>query len=176
VPKNLAFLGQTLRRHLLASKDALLLLREMNDDLSNRLRKTGISCKKSPLGWLMAKHGSLGKQMALPLATDDTDTSIRGPAGLLYEAGVEDFPSRVFRSPLGSSPEPLRALSLFEKPEDAQERHRLDASLDAIRARYGKNSVLRCSSLLEGPTAKPATNKSEATSNERSRHDEMGAL
>jgi DNA polymerase V len=152
-PENVSLsLGQTLRRSYYPS-EALLILREMVDDLSNRLRSAGFLCEKVSLWASYGERGTFGKQMALPIATDDTDS--------LYDAIKEIF---------SYGPElPIRGLSLafgklahahheqgslFLAPEERQERQRLDLSLDAIRSRYGKNSVLRCSSLLEGSTIK----------------------
>jgi len=91
--------------------------------------------------------------MTLPLLTDQTDSLYAGIAELF--ALAPDLPIRG----LGISYGQLRQsekeqLSLFEEPEVSQERKRLDESLDMIRSVYGSNSVLRCSSLLDGSTAK----------------------
>jgi DNA polymerase V len=146
--------GQTLHGHY-SKEDGLLLLREMNDDLAARLRKTGSLVQKISL-WV-AYSGGMGayaKQRALPLASDDTDTLFEALRGL-YEAGVEDLPLAGLSIAYGKlAASPYEQLSLFEKPEDNAERHRLDASLDAIRARYGLNSVFRCSALKEKSTAR----------------------
>jgi DNA polymerase V len=83
VPKDVSLsLGQTLRRPY-EPKDALLLLREMTDDLSNRLRSAGNLCQKVSVWASYGEEGAFGKQMALPLATDDSDE--------LYEAIAEVF-------------------------------------------------------------------------------------
>ena len=145
--------GQTLRRDYFKN-EAILLLREMNDDLARRLRETGAMARKVSL-WIGYGHdaGSYAKQMTLPLLTDQTDSLYAGIAELF--ALAPDLPIRG----LGISYGQLRQsekeqLSLFEEPEVSQERKRLDESLDMIRSVYGSNSVLRCSSLLDGSTAK----------------------
>lgn len=152
-PENVSLsLGQTLRRPYEPS-EALLLLREMVDDLSNRLRSAGFLCEKVSLWASYGEKGAFGKQMALPIATDDTDT--------LYEAIKEvfsygrDLPIRGLSLAFGKLTRSSHEQgSLFLEAEERKERQRLDTSLDEIRSRYGKNSVLRCSSLLEGSTIK----------------------
>ena len=152
-PENVSLsLGQTLRRPYEPS-EALLLLREMVDDLSNRMRSAGFLCEKVSLWASYGKEGAFGKQMALPIATDDTDT--------LYEAIKEVFsygcglPIRGLNLAFGKLTRSNREQgSLFLGAEERKERRQLDVSLDTIRSRYGKNSVLRCSSLLEGSTIK----------------------
>jgi len=145
--------GQTLRRNY-HKDEALLLLREMNDDLAARLRETGAVAGRVSL-WLgySNERGSYAKQMTLPIASDDTDCLYEGIADLMR--GAPDLPMRG----LGISYGQLRQsgheqLSLFEDGSESLERKRLDESLDTIRSVFGKNSVLRCSSLLQGSTAK----------------------
>jgi DNA polymerase V len=153
VPKDVSLsLGQTLRRPY-EPKDALLLLREMTDDLSNRLRSAGNLCQKVSVWASYGEEGAFGKQMALPLATDDSDE--------LYEAIAEvfsygrDLPIRGLSIAFGklSNPEEEQ-ISLFGNDAERLEKRSLAHSLDAIRYRYGKNSVLRCSSLLSASTIK----------------------
>lgn len=160
VPKNVSLsLGQTLRRPYYP-KEALLILREMVDDLSNRLRSAGFLCQKVSVWASYGERGSFGKQMALPIASDDTT--------ILYDAVKEVFsygqelPIRGLSIGFGTLSDPDKEqVSLFLDDSLRQERKALDRSLDAIRNRYGKNSVLRCSSLLEGSTI-------------RTRHEQIG--
>lgn len=147
-------LGQTLIRDY-GHEEALLILREMTDDLANRLRRAhSLTSKIAVWESYGEEKGSFARQMALPIATDDTDA--------LYEALKEAFL-------MDKSPFPLRGLgivfgrlsdpgneqvSLFLPNEERNERQDLNAALDAITALYGKNSVLRASSLLKGSTIK----------------------
>jgi DNA polymerase V len=152
-PENVSLsLGQTLRRAYYPS-EALLILREMVDDLSNRLRTAGFLCRKVSVWASYGNAGVFGKQRALPIASDDTDT--------LYDAVKEIFscgqelPIRGLSIAFGQLSKPAHEqISLFVSDEIIHERKALNFSLDAIRNRYGKNSVLRCSSLLGGSTIK----------------------
>jgi len=152
-PENVSLsLGQTLRRAYYPS-EALLLLREMVDDLSNRLRSTGFLCEKVSVWASYGGRETFGKQMALPIATDDTN-SLYDAAKAVFSYRAE-LPIRGLGLAFGKLIHASREQgSLFLAAEERQERQRLDASLNAIRSRYGKNSVLRCSSLLPGSTIK----------------------
>jgi DNA polymerase V len=145
--------GQTLRRDYFKD-EALLLLREMNDDLAKRLRDTGALARKVSL-WLgySYDHGSYSKELTLPLATDQTDCLFEGIKELWSLAPI--LPMRGLGIAYGELRQSEHEqLSLFEEPEQSEERKRLDESLDAIKGMFGENSVLRCSSLLKGSTAK----------------------
>lgn len=152
-PENVSLsLGQTLRRAYYPS-EALLLLREMVDDLSNRLRSAGFLCEKVSVWASYGERGTFGKQMALPIATDDTN-SLYDAVKEVFSYGLE-LPIRGLSLAFGKLTRASHEQgSLFLASEERQERQQLDISLDAIRSRYGKNSVLRCSSLLSGSTIK----------------------
>ena len=82
VPQNTSLsCGQTLIRGYFP-EEALLLLREMNDDLSGRLRAQNSLAGKVSLYVGYENGMSYGKSWTLPYKTDDTDT--------LYEA-IEDM-------------------------------------------------------------------------------------
>lgn len=160
VPKEVSLSnGQTLRRSYYPD-EALLLLREMTDDLSNRLRSAGFLAGKVSLWASFGDLGSFAKQRMLPIPSDDTDS--------LYDALKEVFsacpnlPIRGLSINFAQLSNPdVEQISLFLDDESRRERQRLDRSLDAIRGRYGKNSVLRCSSLKSGSTI-------------RTRHEQIG--
>ncbi|MCI2111054.1 MAG: hypothetical protein LKK13_01795 [Bacilli bacterium] len=144
--------GQTLSRDY-TKREALLLLREMNDDLALRLRKSGSLAQKISLSIGYGVGGGYCRQMTLPIAAEGTDALFAGIEEL-YESAPE-LPIRE----LGISYGRLRAshleqLSLFEEAPISAKKKRLDAALDAIKSVYGANSVLRCSSLLSASTAK----------------------
>jgi DNA polymerase V len=153
VPKEVSLsLGQTLRRAY-RKDEASLILKEMNDDLSMRLRSGNYMAKKVQVWASFGESGCFAKQMALPLATDDTAS--------LYQAIAEVFsyapelPIRGLSISFGKLTRPAEEqISLFLDDETREERKSLDHSLDAIRALYGNNSVLRCSSLLSHSTIK----------------------
>lgn len=153
VPENVSLSnGQTLRRPY-QGEEALLLLREMVDELLHRTWKGGYLVGQVSFWGSYGEKGTFAKQMALPIATDDTDT--------LYEAVCELFsyapnlPLRGLSVSFGHlSQSKEEQISLFLDDETRREKRNLDLALDEIRQFYGKNSVLRCSSLLKGSTIK----------------------
>ncbi len=162
VPKERSLsLGQTLKRAYEPS-EALLLLREMTDDLAGRLRREGAltSVVGVTAGYGVAE-GAYARQLALPYPTDDTAT-LFATVKEAFLMGVQDLPLRGLSIRFGrlSSPSAIQS-SLFVDAAEQAKRRRLDWALDGIKNRYGKNSVLRASSLLPGSTAKE-------------RHEEIG--
>jgi DNA polymerase V len=143
--------GQTLRR-VYYHEEAKLLLREMCDELSSKLRRANYLCGKIQV-WLSGEAGTFAKQTTLPIPSDD--------GGILYEAalGVYDLLPNVPMRGLGLSFGQLKVceyeqISLFMDDGTRRERQALERAMDAIKSLYGKNSVLRCSSLLDSSTIK----------------------
>lgn len=73
----------------------------------------------------------------------------------LFENNVRRLPiRRVYISFGGLSSTPYEQTSLFEDPKKQEDRKQLQAIVDTLKHRYGKNIILRGSSLLEDSTAK----------------------
>lgn len=152
--KNLS-VGQTLIRDYNA-KEAKLLLREMNDDLCFRLRyghyKAG--CVSLFVGYSASEGGGFSRQMSLNIPTDDNDSLFEAEMDL-FRQFIEDKPIRNLGICFSSlSPYSGQQYSLFESSKETEERRNLFLTLDAIQTAYGRNSVLRATSLTEGSTAK----------------------
>lgn len=155
VPKerNLS-LGQTLWKDY-SKKEASLLVLEMCDDLTRRLRKSGMMARKVSL-FVGYKNGggAYSKERSLPFPTDDNEELFESLIDL-YENGVSELPIRGLSISFGSLVySDYEQTSLFFATERRQENKKLNASLDAIKEMYGKNSVLRCSSLLKESTTR----------------------
>lgn len=154
VPKERALSnGQTLRRDY-SKKEALLPLREMNDDLARRLRSSGQTASKVSL-WIgyANGYGGFARQTTLTLDSDSTEGLFAGIMTIWKEA--PDLPIRGLGISYGRfKNEEKEQLSLFEDSEKSLKRKHLDEALDVIKSTFGSNSVLRCSSLLGGSTAK----------------------
>lgn len=154
VPKETSLsLGQTLIRPY-ALKEVRLLFKEMNDDLSERMRLEG---KKTSLVhvWIGYEGDFYSHQERLPFATADSK--------LLFEAIERAISYKAKHSPIrsigiayGKLQEETEGsqLSLFESPLEQEKRMSLLRTIDSIHHLYGKNSVLRTSSLLPASTAK----------------------
>ncbi len=156
VPKerNLS-LGQTLPRDY-DGEGARLLLREMCDELCFRLRMSYQKCGTVHLfvGYSAKTGGGISHQSALNIATSSSNK--------LYSVVLEIFNRYYDGSPvrnLGISFSKLSCSSghqfdLFSSPEEESEEQDLWAAMDDIAAMYGKNAVLRTSSLTKDSTIK----------------------
>ena len=141
--------GQTLMRDY-SPAEAKLILREMTDDLCVRLRKA--RCKTGVVscfcGYSDSSVPGFSRQAKLDIATDDND--------LLYQAILRLFNRFVINAPirgLGIGFSKLtvasqQQYSLIESTAAQEENHRLWRQIDILNQRYGKNAVLRASSLL----------------------------
>ncbi len=156
IPKDTSFSqGQVLMRDYDAS-GARLVIKEVIDELCVRLRAANLrtGCVSLFIGYSSTSGGGgLHHQCALDIPTDDNET--------LYEAAIRIFDRYIeekhIRNVVVSMNKlvpyaPDRQLSLFEE-DGAQERRRnLRLAIDQISSRYGRNAVLRASSLCADST------------------------
>lgn len=143
--------GQTLMKDY-SKEEALLLIREMNDDLSRRLRKGGYMASKVSLWVGYSKGGSFGRERSLPLSSDMTDY-LFSFIKEMYLEGVQNLPIRNLSISYGGLKDPDYIQgSFYSDMEKDAEVQSLEEALDAIKGLFGDNSVLRCSSLSKGST------------------------
>lgn len=161
IPQENSFsLGQVLHEDY-SPNEAKLLIREMNDDLSSRLRQHGL---KTSVVSLMIQYdydhpGGFTHQSKLEFPTDDTE--------VLYDVLIDIFEKNIKKNytrgihisygKLSSSK--YDQLSLFEDEKTSLERKQLQKVMDQVKVKYGQNSVLRGSSLLKKSTAKERHNQ-----------------
>ena len=147
--------GQVLMRDY-TPDEACLILKEMNDDLCIRLRAqhqktTSISVTAL---YTASQAGGFTHQCTLDFPTDDTD--------LIYKDVI-----RIFKKYVGNhlvrrlnitfsrlTDEYTDQLSLFEDPKDTISRLNLQSVMDTLKLKYGKDIVLRASSLLDASTTR----------------------
>lgn len=127
------------------------LIREMSDDLALRLRLEG---KKTSLVALMIGYsytigGGFSRQLTLVKSTSDNDLIFDGLM-TLYSKFCEDKPIRGVHIAFGKlSPDNCEQLDLFAEPNEQISKKILRATLDEIVVRFGRDSILRGSALLE---------------------------
>ena len=142
-------------------KEIPLLLREMVDDLSYRMRLQSKMTDRVSVGIMYSVEFNDGfnKALTLEYPTDDNDTIYKALLQL-YKKHVKDQPiRRIYINFSGLDKTPYDQISLFEDEEEHIKKRKLRKTLDAIQTKYGMNSVLRSSSLLEGSTAKERHNQ-----------------
>ena len=147
-------LGQVLFRDY--NKDeAITIIREMVDDLSSRLRSQEKMTHLVALFIGYSKNkGGFARRSTLLSGTDDSEVLLSAVLEL-YKKHVIDLPIRNISISFGGlSDASYQQLNLFEDADEQNERRNLQKALDLLHSKYGKNSVLRASALLEESTVK----------------------
>ena len=150
VPKETSFsIGQTLFRDYTA-KECPLLLSEMIDDLTMRLRNEKKLTEVVGVFIGYSKNsGGFGRQMSLLAPTDDTNV-IKEAIMDIYNTFIQDMPIRRINIVFGKlKPRDVQQLNLFEDTEKQISNHNLQVTMDKIHDKYGKNILLKASALLE---------------------------
>lgn len=155
IPKEVSLSqGQVLFRDY-SKEEAKLIIKELLDDVMLRLRMENklTSCIHLYVGY--AKSGGFAKQMTLLRPSDNND-DIYQALMEMYNKNVKDKPIRRLSISLSKlkSVYGFMQIDLFVDPEEEDKKRRLQYTLDAIQNKYGKNSVLRTSALLESSTIK----------------------
>lgn len=163
IPKSTSYsIGQVLFKDY--NKDnILLILREMNDDLCARLRKENKLTQVVSLyiGYSKAEMGGFSRQISLLSATNETDVIYKALLEI-FNKHIEDKPIRRIGLNVGKLvPASHQQLNIFENIDEQVANQELERTIDTIQAKYGKNSLLRGSALLEDSTI-------------RERHEQIG--
>lgn len=150
--KNLS-VGQTLPRNY-DGKGAKLLLLEMCDELCFRLRLAHQKCGTVSLfvGYSASVGGGFSHQSSLNIPTDSPQR--------IYEVIEEIFNHYYLGAPIRGlgisfaklSDRSSQQFDLFEEANEEEEAHSLLEAMDDISSMYGKNAVLRASSLTKDST------------------------
>lgn len=155
IPKETSFsLGQTLIRDY--TKDEVpLLLREMVDDLSLRLRNEEKLTSVVSLGVAYAKlQGGFSRQMTLLGATDESAKLLEAIMEI-YNKHIQDIPIRQLYISFGKlTSRRSQQLNIFEDTEKQVKNHNLQLAVDKLHNRYGKDIITRASALLDESTVK----------------------
>ena len=154
-PKERSFtLGQVLFRDY-KKDEAITIVREMVDTLTSRMRNEEKMCNMVSIYIGYSKNlGGFARRATLLAATDDSK--------IIFDAVIEIYKRHVNDSPIrnigiyygGLVPASHQQLSLFEDDKKQTNRHNLQKAVDKLHIKYGNNSVLRASSLLEESTIK----------------------
>ena len=130
-----------------------LIIREMCDDLSSRMRNENKMCGVVSLYIGYSKNqGGFARQMSLLQDTDDRETLCNALLEI-YKAHIRDLPIRNVGISFGKLKiNDHSQLNLFEEPEKQISKHDLQKTMDRLQDKYGKNILLRASALLENST------------------------
>ena len=146
--------GQILYRDYVKRADILTVLLEMCEDVAMRARQAGRTGRTVHLAAGYSKHalgGGFSRSRTMAEATNDTMTIYRLCMELLDEFH-DGRPVRQLHISLGNlEEEHSMQLSLFD--EQKWRNRQLGETMDALRTKYGSNSVLRAASYTESGTA-----------------------
>lgn len=154
IPKETSItFGQTLFRDY--SKDeAPLLIRELNDDLAAKLRAREEMTSVVHMSIIYSGNlGGFGRQLSLIRPTDDTD-ELFNALMTIYNKFIVDLPIRGVHIAYGQLRPRLQneQLDLFISPEKQEANRNLQLMIDKLHDKYGKDILLRASSLLDSST------------------------
>ncbi len=159
VNKNLS-VGQVLMRDYTV-KEARLVIKEMCDELCIRLRQTEM---KATGVSLMIRYSFTSKELPfahqLKINATDLNSELTNAVLYLYDNYVEDAYIRQIGISFGGLvKENYDQLSLFKNLEAIDKERNLYRALDEISKKYGKNKVLKGSSLTKESTIKERHNQ-----------------
>ena len=161
IPKEISLsIGQTLFKDY--DKESIkVILRENNDDLCTRLRNSNSLTGLVHLfiGYSRKTGGGFSRQMSLLTPTDDNDILFSVILELLNKY-VEDKAIRMIGISFGKLTNNInRQTTLFDDALKVESKHKLQKTMDDIQLKYGKNILLRASSLTENSTARERHNQ-----------------
>ena len=147
-------LGQVLFRDY-KKDEATTIIREMVDELSSRMRNQEKMTHAVSIYIGYSKNlGGFARRSTLLSATDDSQTLLDAILEI-YKNNIKDLPIRNIGISFGGLvPASHQQLNVFEDDEKQLARRNLQKAMDTLHSKYGKNSVLRASSLLEESTIK----------------------
>ena len=155
VPKSTSLsIGQVLFKDY-KMDEAKLIIREMCDDLSSKLRKENKQTELVSLyiGYSKDTMGGFSRQMSLLNATDDTE-ELYNALIEIYDEYIRNYPIRRVGISFGKlSTNGFKQINMFDDAKKEKNRHDLFKTMDKLKDKYGKNILLRASALTENSTA-----------------------
>jgi len=153
-------LGQVLYKDYTAEQ-ARLILKEMNDDLSMRLREHNKATRRIGLTccYTMSEGGGFSHQVTLDYPTDDTDKIYEDILKIFNKYAGNHKIRKLYISFSQLESGDYEQLNLFEINKYDSSKREMTKTIDDLKRKYGKDTVLRASSLLEESTAKERHNQ-----------------
>lgn len=136
------------------SIEIITIIREMIDDLSFRMREEGKLTNVVSLYIGYSIEGGFARQMSLLTATDNAEELLKACLEIFKKHIDETRAIRRVGIGFGKlEDDACRQLNLFEEGDEQVKVQDMQKAIDTLHKKYGKNSVLRASALLEGSTA-----------------------
>ena len=161
IPQDTSFsIGQVLFKDY-SPEEGKLILKEMNDDLAMRLREHNKTTRRLGVAirYTYSEGGGFAHQVTLDYPTDDTD-KIYEDLLKIYEKYIGNHKVRaVYISYSQLESGDFEQLNLFEVGHTDESKKEMTKTIDGLKRKYGKDTILRASSLLEESTAKERHNQ-----------------
>ncbi len=140
-------------------KEAITIIREMVDTLASRMRNENKMTKVVAIYVGYSRNmGGFARRSTLLAPTDDTELLLKAILEI-YHMYIKDLPIRTIGINFGGLAESTyQQLNMFEDDKEQIKRRNLQKTMDKLHSKFGKNSVLRASSLLEESTIKERNN------------------
>ena len=155
VPKSTSYsVGQVLFKDY-KKDNVVTIIREMNDDLSSKLRSEGKMTQVVSLyiGYSKSEMGGFSRQMSILAPTNETEVLFKALMEV-FKKHIEDKPIRRVGISFGQLSEAShQQLNLFSNSEKQIAEQELQMTMDKIQLKYGKNILLRASALSKDSTA-----------------------
>lgn len=138
-----------------------MILREMIDVVCTRLRKEHMEGSVISLGITYSKNigGGFYHSMKLDTPTDEGDIIMKS-CEILFDRYYEELPIRKITVSVGHLTKKLGIqLNIFEDFHNKKETEKLYEMIDEVKDKFGKNSLLKASNLLQDSTAIERNNK-----------------
>ena len=142
-------------------EDIELIISEMVDIICARLRSNSKQAMIVGLGITYSKNigGGFFHTTKLDNPTDNA-LEITSVCNFLFERYYTNLPIRKVTISLGNlCTKSSVQLDLFNSVKEIESQNELDEAIDKIRDKYGKNTILKATSLLENSTIKDRNNK-----------------
>ncbi len=138
-----------------------LIIKEMVEVLTARLRNNHKICQVVGLGIGYSKNVGGGFFHRIKLANfTDKEEEIEKICLLIFDKFYETLPIRKVTIVCGALSDKVGLqLNLFEEVELLEEKENLNYAIDNIKNQYGKNAILKASSLLQDSTIKVRNQK-----------------
>ena len=139
--------------------EAVTIIREMVDTLASRMRNDNKMAKVVAIYVGYSKNmGGFARRSTLLAPTDDTELILKAILEI-YHMYIKDLPIRTIGLNFGGLLESTyQQLNMFEDDKEQIKRRNLQKTMDKLQTKFGKNSVLRASSLLKESTIKERNN------------------
>ena len=135
----------TFNDDIVSVEQVLPILLEQCDVVATRMRRKGKKCTSVSVTFRTLDFRNRSHQTTLPNATDMTDEIYKNAKKLFIESWKGEPLRLIGVSLTNLTDESFEQMSLFEDNEQKERHRKLDATMDAIRQKFGNDKITRAS-------------------------------